>query len=71
MGRPITNHCLGFTCCIADAVIFVFNVSNYFRNGGGWIRENIEFFLSDLKKNLTFFSDAFKGSINEKLKTAS
>ena len=44
-----TNYCLGLICSIADAVVFVFNVRNYFRNEGGWMRGNIEFFLIDLR----------------------
>ena len=53
------NQCFRLKCCIAEAVIFVFNVSNYFTIGGGWMRGNIEFFLNDLKKNLTFFFSCF------------
>ena len=63
-----TYHCLGLTCSTADAVIFVFNVRNYFRNEGGWMRGNIEFFQIDLRKEpFIFFSQLLKVSINKKI----
>ena len=64
----VSNYCLGLTCSIADAVIFVFNVRNYFRNEGGWMRGNIEFFQIDLRKEpFIFFSQLLKVSINKKI----
>ena len=69
MGRPITNHCLGLTCCIADAVIFVFNVSNYFRNGGEWMRGNTIDLRSEM--NLTFFFSCLRCQSIKQWKTAS
>ena len=68
MGRQITNHCLGLTCSIADAVIFVFNVSNYFRNAGEWMRGNTIDLRSEM--NLNFFLQLLKVSINKTMENS-
>ena len=70
-GTLITLRAHMLYSCIADAVIFVFNVSNYFRNGEGLMRGNIKIPLIDLRNESYFFLLLLNVSINKMIITAS
>ena len=70
-GTLITLRAHMLYSCIADAVILVFNVSKYFRNGEGLMRGNIKIPLIDLRNESYFFLLLLNVSINKKIITAS